>query len=117
MTTQQQAAVDKLHGEKVSIPHRAKQFLHPYVRDALCGFVEQSPAFAEAVLQKDKTLTGCLTLLKTARWYAAGFEVYRECVAYFMPSAIVEYKMQIRVPVENKQAKLLELRLEDFIKL
>ena len=109
MTTQQQAAVDKLHGEKVNIPDRAKQFLHSYVRDALCGFVEQSAAFAEAVLQKDKTLTGCLSSLKTVE----EAEESDPEVGKNLRTAL----SQIRVPVENKQAKLLELRLEDFIKL
>lgn len=115
MTDVQQKAIDKINGEKCAFADRNKSFVFPYVRDILLFFVNESPAFAEAVNDEKKTLKGCIDSLKLVGKRASDLDVYKECVTYFYPGAIVEYKLTIKVPNETKRAKILEFKLENFL--
>ena len=115
MTDLQQKAIDKINGEKCAFADQNKSFVYPYVRDILLYFVNESPAFAEAVLDEKKSLKGCIDSLKLVGKRASDLDVYKECVSYYYPGAIVECKLTIKVPNETKRAKILEFRLEDFL--
>lgn len=115
MTDKQKTAIDKLNGERCAFADQNKQFIFPYVRDILVFFVNESASFAEAVNSKDKSLKGCIDSLKLVGKRASDLEVYKECVSYFLPGAIVEHKLTIKVPSEDRKAKILEFRLEDFL--
>ena len=115
MTDLQQKAIDKINGEKCAFADQNKSFVHPYVRDILLYFVNESSAFAEAVLDEKKTVKGCIDSLKLVGKRASDLDVYKECVSYYYPGAIVECKLTIKIPNETKKAKILEFRLEDFL--
>ena len=108
-----QRARDKLNGEDPKFGDQNKAFLIPYIRETLLTFVSQSEKFAEAVLEKDKTLTKCIASLKLVGKRASDLEVYNECVKYFMPDAIVEFEMKIKLPTEKENGAII-LNLEDF---
>ena len=115
MTDLQQKAIDKINGEKFAFSDQNKQFVSPYVRDILIYFVNESPAFAEAVLDENKSLKSCIDSLKLVGKRVSDLDVYKECTEYFYPGAIVECKLTIKIPNETKKAKILEFRLEDFL--
>ena len=115
MNEAQRLALDKINGAKYKSKDANKEFVFPYVRDILVFFVNESPAFAEAVNAQDKTLDGCIDSLKLVGKRTSDLDVYKECVAYFLPEAVVEYKMTIRIPSKEKKAKILDFRLEDFL--
>ncbi len=106
-------ARDKLNGENCKFSNKDKAFIVPYVRDALLYFVSQSEKFAEAVLAEDKTLTKCIDSVKLVGKRASDLEVYNECVKYFIPEAIVEFEMKIKLPNEKEHSAII-LKLEDF---
>ena len=106
-------ARDKLNGENCKFSNADKAFILPYVRDTLLHFVSQSEKFAEAVLAEDKTLTKCIESLKLVGKRASDLDVYNECVKYFLPDAIVEFEMKIKLPTEKAHNAII-LNLEDF---
>ena len=75
-----QRARDKLNGEDPKFGDQNKAFLIPYIRETLLTFVSQSEKFAEAVLEKDKTLTKCIASLKLVGKRVSDLDVYNECV-------------------------------------
>ena len=115
MTKAQEAAVSKINGVNYKSSDRNKEFIFPYVRDILLYFVNESSTFAEAVCDDKKSLSACIDSMKLVGKRASDLDVYKECVAYFLPGAIVEFKLTIRVPSEEKKAKILDFRLEDFL--
>ena len=115
MTEVQRAAADKINAVKYKSKDANREFVFPYVRDILIFFINESEAFAEAVNIKDKSLEGCIDSLKLVGKRASDLDVYKECVSYFLPDAVVEYTMSIRVPSKDKKAKILDFRLEDFL--
>ena len=106
-------ARDKLNAEKCDFKNADKAFLVPYVRDTLITFVTQSEEFAKAVLDSGQTLTKCIDSLKLAGKRASDLDVYNECVKYFMPDAVVEFEMKIKLPKKNEHSAII-LNLEDF---
>ena len=107
-------AVRKLREEKGTPGTREGQYLLPFVRDALASFCEQSAAFAEAVMAEGKTLVGCLDSFKVAGQNLSDLEVYRMAAQYFFPEAVIEHRMEIKVPNSQTSAKILDLRFEDL---
>lgn len=106
-------AADKLNTEDCKFKDANKAFLVPYVRDTLITFVTQSEEFAKAVLDSGQTLTKCIDSLKVAGKRASDLDVYNECVKFFMPDAIVEFEMKIKLPKQQKHSAII-LNLEDF---
>lgn len=96
-----------------------QKYLASHVANALAGFCEQSAAFAEAVLDKEADLAGCLramTLPGRGLGYKSDFEVYRMAAQYFGATDIV-FSMSVTMPRSvNTGSSILTLRLEDFIK-
>lgn len=113
MTTIERAR-DKLNGEDCKFADQNKGFLVPYVKETLLTFVSQSAKFAEAVLAEDKTLSKCIASLKLVGKRASDLDVYNECVKYFMPEAVVEFEMKIKLPMEKERGAII-LNLEDFL--
>lgn len=112
-TTVCDMARDKLNGEDCKFKDQNKAFLAPYVRDTLITFVSQSEEFAKAVLDSGQTLTKCIDSLKLAGKRASDLDVYNECVKFFMPDAVVEFEMKIKLP-KQQENKAIILNLEDF---
>lgn len=106
-------ARDKLNSEKCKFADRNKEFLIPYVRETLITFVQQSEKFAEAVLTEGKTLEGCIASLTLSGKRASDLDVYQECVKYYLPDAVVEFEMKIKLPMEKERGAII-LNLEDF---
>ena len=106
-------ARDKLNGEDCKFKNADKAFLVLYVRDTLLTFVSQSSKFAEAVLAEGKTLTACIDSLKLVGKRASDLDVYQECVKYYLPDAVVEFEMKIKLPSEQEHSAII-LNLEDF---
>ena len=106
-------ARDKLNAEKCEFANADKKFLVPYVRDTLITFVTQSEEFAKAVLDSGQTLRQCIDSLKLAGKRASDLDVYNECVKFFMPDAIVEFEMKIKLPKQQERSAII-LNLEDF---
>ena len=106
-------ARDKLNAEECKFKNADKAFLVPYVRDTLITFVTQSEEFAKAVLDSGQTLTKCIDSLKLAGKRASDLDEYNECVKFFMPDAIVEFEMKIKLPT-HKDHNAIILNLEDF---
>ena len=115
MTQCQKNAIDKINATKYLSVNRDREFVFPYVRDIILYFINESEAFAAAVNEEGKSLDKCVDSLKLVGKRVSDIDVYKECVAYFMPDAIVEFKMTIRVPQADKRAKILEFRIEDFL--
>lgn len=107
-------ARDKLNAEKCKFKNQDKEFLIPYIRETLITFVQQSEKFAEAVLSEGKTLEKCIDSMKLVGKRASDLDVYNECVKYYMPEAIVEFEMKIKLPTEKERGAII-LNLEDFL--
>lgn len=107
-------AVRKLREDAGKPKTREGEYLKPFVRDTLCSFCEQSSAFASAVMAEDKTLTGCLDTFKVERQNLSDIEVYRMAAQYFFPDAVIEHRMEIKLPNSQTSAKILDLRFEDL---
>ena len=118
MTQTQTDAVRKLREDSFTPKDRQKKFLKPYIVDQLCAFCEQSPEFSKAVLEKHKTLSGCLDSLKITERYHSDLEVYKKAVQYFFPDAVIENKMEIRTAKKQTSgnSKVLSMRFEDFFR-
>ena len=109
--------MEKLRSSPTKHKKREVDFLLPYVRDALLSFIEQSDAFASAVLAEDKTLAGAAEEIDPGYGAISDLEAYRKAVQYFLPGASVDFKMTVIVPRdEDKQpsAKILNLKFEDL---
>lgn len=106
-------ARDKLNGEKYQFKNPDKTFIAPYIRDTLLYFVSQSEKFAAAVLNEDKSLMECIDSMKLVGKRASDLDVYNECVKYYMPEAVVEFEMKIKLPAEKEHSAIF-LKLEDF---
>ena len=116
-STHIQRARDKLNGEDPKFDDQNKVFLIPYIRETLLTFVLQSEKFAEAVLEKDKSLTKCIASLKLAGKRASDLDVYNECVKYFIPDAIVEFEMKIKLPMEKENGAIILNLYEDSLEI
>ena len=119
MTEKQIEAVKKLREEDTKkVSNEMQKYLLPYIADTCARFCEQSEDFAEAVLQKDKSLVGCLASLKLpgrGMGYCSDFEVYRMAAQYFFPTADVEWSMKVSLPSKSQtSAKILDLKFEDL---
>ena len=106
-------ARDKLNAEDCKFKDANKAFLVPYIRDTLITFVTQSEEFAKAVLDSGQTLTKCIDSLKLSGKRASDLDVYNECVKFFMPDAVVEFEMKIKLPTHKEHSAII-LNLEDF---
>ena len=68
------------------------------VHDALVGFCNQNPEFAQAVAQSDKTLSAvCEECVKNVGQSVSDLEVYRAAVAAYFPGAQVDCVMTVRM--------------------
>ena len=68
------------------------------VHDALVGFCNQNPEFAQAVAQSDKTLWAvCEEAVKNVGTSVSDLEVYRSAVAAYFPGAQVDCVMTVRM--------------------
>ena len=109
--------MEKLRSSPTKHKSKVVEFLIPYLRDTLLSFVEQSDAFAAAVLAEDKTLVGAAEKIDPGYGAISDLEAYRKAVQYFLPDASVDFKMTVIVPHdEDKQpsAKILNLKFEDL---
>lgn len=98
---------------KGSEPRR--EFMRPFIADIICKFCEQSPEFAQKVLDDKNGLTGCLASLKFQQHYLSDLDAYTQAARYFFPEAIVECTMTIRSPKKQTSAKILDLDLTDLL--
>lgn len=109
-------AIKKLTDDNCKLTKREHAYLKPYVVKALCAFIEQSPAFAEAVMKEDKKLSECVEKIKIEGNSLSDLEVYEAAVRYFFPEVRIEFKMQIVMPKSQTSAKILDLKFEDLFK-
>ena len=107
-------AVRKLREDNGKPKTREGEYLKPFVRDTLCSFCEQSAVFASAVMADGKSLTGCLDSFKVEGQNLSDIEVYRMAAQYFFPDAVIEHRMEIKLPNSQTSAKILDLRFEDL---
>ena len=117
MTQVQMDAVRKLKEENVKQLRNKRDFIVPFLRTALSSFAEQSEDFAAAVMAADKSLEGCVNALKVPqgdRVSLSDFDVYRMAAQYFFPDAVIEHRMEIKLPNSQTSAKILDLRFEDL---
>lgn len=120
MTEKQIAAVRKLREAdlKDAKLNEMQRYLATYITDACALFCEQSEDFAEAVMQEDKSLAGCIRSLKLpgrGLGYCSAFDVYRMAAQYFFLEADVELSMKISMPAKRQtSAKILDLKFEDL---
>ena len=117
MTVMQNDAIRKIteqKGMKITEPRR--QFMVTYIADAICGFIEQSPEFAAAVMAEGKDLIGCVNSLNIQNPnYLSDADAYAAAARYFFPDAVVECKLTIR-SIKKQTSKILDINLEDFLK-
>ena len=107
-------AVRKLREDNGKPKTREGEYLKPFVCTALCSFCEQSAVFASAVMADGKSLTGCLDSFKVEGQALSDIEVYRMAAQYFFPDAVIEHRMEIKLPNSQTSAKILDLRFEDL---
>lgn len=116
MTEKQEQAIKKIREDKGKPKGREREFMKPYVTDALCRMIEQSEDFAERILADGKTLTACLDGMKVEGRMLSDIEAYKLAAEYFCPDAVIEMEMKIRMPQESQtSAKILNFNLEDFL--
>ena len=114
MTDIQIRAIRKLREEAGTAKSREGEYLKPFVREALCSFCEQSPAFAAEVVKEGKSLVGCLDSFSVTGQALSDIEVYRMAAQYFFPDAVIEHRMEIRLPKSQTSAKILDLKFEEL---
>lgn len=77
---------------------RYEKAVNSAVADALREFCGQSEEFARAVVESDKTYNDCLTAIcKGLGQSISDFDLYTKAVQFWFPSAVIEYKMTIRM--------------------
>jgi len=83
------------------------------VHDALVGFCNQNPEFAQAVAQSDKTLAAvCEEAVKNVGTSVSDLEVYRSVVAAYFPGAQVDCVMTVRMSEHEEPDKQIAGRPE-----
>lgn len=76
------------------------------VHDALVGFCNQNPEFAQAVAQSDKTLSAvCEECVKNVGQSVSDLEVYRSAVAAYFPGAQVDCVMTVRMSEHDNPSR------------
>lgn len=108
-------AIRKIKESKCKFGDRYKEQLAPFIQNALTSFIEQSEGFAEAVMEKEKTLQGCVDSFKTTQMMS-DHEVYEKCATYFFPEAKIDLVPKIIMPQEKKKAAtVLNLNFADLL--
>lgn len=112
-------AIDKLNKEQYK---GAYKYVADAVREALKTFCEQDEEFAQAVVQSDKGLSGCVEkILKGHGTCMSDLKVYSKAVEFYFPGATVSMTLKIHVnpydvkEEETKSSSVIELDLDDLI--
>ena len=113
MTQTQIDAIRKIKEDNTEPKTREGKTVKPFVADTLCSFIEQSATFASSVMDEKKTLHGCIENMKLSELHVSDIDVYRAAVEYFLPGAIIEFDMRVKVPKSQTSANILELNFED----
>ena len=124
-------ALEQLAEEKKKRPSSQKaRAVFDAVSETIEDFVRQNEEFAQAVVQKGKTLAECCEdIMKGVGQSISDLEVYRKAVGFYFPGAEIEMQMKINLsgqaesaenkgmghatPEENNKAAIV-LDLSDF---
>ena len=113
MTENQRKAIAKIRDVKGEPKTREGKTVFPFVKDTVCLFIEQSDAFASAVLDEKKNIVACIDSMKLQGLHVSDIDVYREAVTYFLPGASIEFDMRVKVPKSQTSGNILEINFED----
>lgn len=91
-------AQDKIKPSNEKKLGRYEKAVNSAVANALKDFCEQSEEFARAIVETDKSYDDCLlTICKGLGQSVSDFDLYTKAVQFWFPSAVIEYKMKIRM--------------------
>lgn len=97
--------IDKeLSAAKGSNPSNFVKAVKDGVASALKEFAHQNAAFAQAIVQSDKTVVDCCDeIVKGAQYSLSDIEAYRRAVKFYFPSATVKFSMSIELADKPSQ--------------
>ena len=102
-----QQALEKLAEEKKKRPTGTKAIaVYDAVYETIVDFVRQNEEFAQAVVQRGKTLADCcMEIMKDVGTSISDLEVYRKAVGFYFPGATIEMQMKINLSGQAESAE------------
>ena len=102
---------------KASGLNRYAKAVLPSVKEALLGFCEQEPEFAQAIAECGKSLADCCTkITEGVSGSISDIELYRRAVQFYFDGADISFNMQINLCASVEQpAKNMKLSIFDLM--